>query len=61
MILHPLKINTPFTCHEFLSPKFSCAKRKYGAMLKKETHEALKIAKKKMDHMKVPSVEKRKK
>jgi len=36
MIFHPLKINTPFTCHEFLSPKFSCAKRKYGAMLKKE-------------------------
>ena len=39
---------TPFIYHESFSPKFSYAKKKYGAMLKKwETHEALKIAKEK--------------
>ena len=47
-VFHPPKIKTPFICHESFSPKFSYAKKKYGAMLKKrETYEALKIAKEK--------------
>jgi hypothetical protein len=48
-VFRPPKIKTPFVCHESLSPKFSHAKKKYGAMLKRErdTHEALKIAKEK--------------
>jgi hypothetical protein len=41
------QINTPFIYHNPFSSKFSYAKKKYGAMLKKETHEALKIAKEK--------------
>ena len=45
-VFHPPKIKTSFICHESFSPKFSYAKKKYGAMLKK-THEALKIAKEK--------------
>ena len=47
-VFRPPKIKTPFICHESFSLKFSYAKKKYGAMLKKrEAHEALKIAKEK--------------
>jgi len=47
-VFRPPKINTPFIYHESFSPKFSYAKKKYGAMLKKrETYEALKIVKEK--------------
>jgi hypothetical protein len=47
MLFPSTKIKTPFICHESFSPKFSYAK-KYGTILKKkETHEALKIAKEK--------------
>jgi hypothetical protein len=47
-------IYTPYIKHEFFSPIFSFAKKEYGATPKKrETYEALKIAKK-MEHMKVP-------
>jgi hypothetical protein len=63
-VSHPPKIKTPFICHESFSPKFFiCQKEVCGYAKKRETHEALKIAKekkKKMEHMKVPSVEKRK-
>ena len=44
-----------------LSKVFICQKEVWGYAKKRETHEALKIAKekKKMEHMKVPSVEKK--
>ena len=35
-VFRPPKIKTPFIYHESFSPKFSYAKKKYGAMLKKE-------------------------
>ena len=35
-VFRPPKIKTPFIGHESFSPKFSYAKNKYGAMLKKE-------------------------
>ena len=54
-VFHPPKIKTPFICYESFSPKFSYAKKKYGAMLKKrERHEALKAIKEKMEHVNVP-------
>ena len=44
----PPKIKTPFICHESFSPKFSYAKKSMGLYWKKrETYEALKIAKEK--------------
>jgi hypothetical protein len=36
LVFCPPKIKTPLICHEPFSPKFSYAKKKYGAMLKKE-------------------------
>ena len=37
----PPKIKTPFIYHESCFPKYSYAKKKYGAMLKKERHMKL--------------------
>ena len=63
-VFRPPKINTPFIYHESFSPKFSYAKKKYGAMLKKErdtwSSQNSKRKEEKMEHMRVPSVEKRK-
>ena len=51
----PPKIKTPFIYHESFSPKFSYAKQEvWGHAKKLGTHEALKIAREKMEHMKVP-------
>jgi hypothetical protein len=46
-------IYTPYIKHELFSPIFSFSNKEYGATPKKETYEALKIAKK-MEHMNVP-------
>jgi hypothetical protein len=35
-VFRPPKIKTPFVCHESFSLKSSHAKKKHGAMLKKE-------------------------
>jgi hypothetical protein len=41
-VFHPPKIKTPSIYHESFSPKFSYAKKKYGAMLnKRERHMKL--------------------
>ena len=58
-VFRPPKIKAPFICHESFSPKFSYAKKKYGAMLKKErdtwsSQSNNRNKKKKMEHMKVP-------
>ena len=53
------KIKTQFICHESFSLKFSYAKKKYGAMLKKERH--MKLSKEKNGTHEGSEVLKRKK
>jgi hypothetical protein len=52
------QINTPIIYYEPFSPKFSYAKKKYEAMLKKErdiwSSQNRKRKEKRMEHMKVP-------
>ena len=58
-VFHPPKIKTSFICHESFSPKFSYAKKKYEALLKKRHMKLSKKQKKRKkeknnEHMKFP-------